>query len=935
MCRLAPAVLLLLPLLDAAGRGDVVIDDFAGYPDGSWGAPAWQPQSVGWRVAGGAMTASRATGAILCRKAGYGRSVTVEATVTVTGEGSGDWLVAGLEIQQDRANAWRLNLVRAPKAQQFAHHTELHELHDGVWLAESLADTSLEQLARWTADGWSWDPGVPYRLRLSLGGGRVEGTISSGDGKPLARFAYGLSNNAVDCGWAGLSASMLDATYDDVRIEVDDPVAPPPDDTAVEPYDPYIPIQPDAPVVSKGTGYFRVEQSDGRWWVIDPTGRRMFMVGTDHCNYDAHWCDKLGYAPYHRNCEARYGSAEAWAESATSRLKEWSFNLLGAGSHPSTHRHGLAYTDFASLGSGFARREWIAEPINWTGFPDVFSEEFEAYCGFVASGLTGRHRGDPWLFGYFLDNELEWFGKTGRLADDVFLLGPDRPAKKALVRWLVDTLGSVQAVNDALGTNATSADELAAVTTPPATELWYELANRFLGVIAERYFGVTCAAIREADSDHMILGCRFAGIAPAGVLSAASKHVDIFTINTYPRVDLAGNRVLDTPEMLADLYGAVARPMMITEWSFPALDAGLPSQHGAGMRVDTQEQKAHCYDVFATMIAQLPFMVGYDYFMWVDEPALGISSTFPEDSNYGLVDVDDKPWDELVRVATEVNGRAAADHASCPLELSWVTQEPVGPVPQFGPADIPGAQERTVAEFAWDLGPLQAAHAAGSAEALSDIRCRDFELGRLHPLLQESIGGGSRWIAPSHTVLARLWEGGGVHLADLELAFEPPPGGEERAFHVGYRLLARDGLPCVLAKLLWIENADQRPLDVVACFHYLLPSIGGDPKDDDVGGPAAPNYYLESCCWTDKVLGGTLGLAPYRGSDFQLMFWKSEDGGFHSDVRREINVKLAHGERWESDEPWVAAYGFAPDERNGWREVARADAPWKRWLGTR
>jgi len=935
MCRMVLAVLVAMPLLDAAGRGDVVTDDFAGYPDRSWGAPTWEPQSVGWRIADGAMTAERASGAILCRKAGYGRTVAVEATVAVTGEGTGDWLVAGLEIQQDSANAWRLNLVRAPEAQQLAHHTELHELRDGVWLAESLTDTRLEQLEMWTAEGWSWEAGVPYRLRLSLGGGRVDGTIGSEDGKPLSRFAYRLSANAVDRGWAGLSASMLDARYDDVLVEVKDPVAAPPGDAAVEQYDPYVPIRSDAPIASEGTGYFRVEQVDRRWWAIDPTGRRMFMVGTDHCNYDAHWCEKLGYAPYHRNCETMYGSAEAWAESATGRLKEWSFNLLGAGNHPSTHRHGLAYTDFASLGSGFARREWIAEPINWTGFPDVFSDEFEPYCRFVAAGLTGRHRGDPWLFGYFLDNELEWFGKTGRLADDVFLLGPDRPAKRALVRWLTGELGSIQAVNDALGTKVASADELATVKTAPATERWNELASEFLGAIAERYFSVTCAAIREADPDHMILGCRFAGIAPEGVLSAASRHVDIFTINTYPRADLTGNRVLETPQMLAALYGAVARPMMITEWSFPALDAGLPSQHGAGMRVDTQEQKAHCYDVFATMVAKLPFMVGYDYFMWVDEPALGISSTFPEDSNYGLVDVNDKPWGELVRVATEVNGRAAADHASCPLDLSWVTEKPVGPVPRFGPADIPGAQERTVTEFAWDLGPLRVAHAAGSPEALSDIRCGDFALGRLHPLLQESIGGTNRWIAPSRTVSARLWEGGGVHLADLELAYEPPPGTEERAFTVGYRLLARDGLPCVLAKVLWIENADQRPLELVSYFHYLLPTIGGDAQNDDVGGPAVPNYYLESFCWTDKVLGGTLGLAPYCGSDFQCSFWRSEDGGFHSDVRREMTVRLAPGQRWASDEPWVAAYGFPPGEPAGWREMARTDAPWKRWLEAR
>ena len=64
----------------------------------------------------------------------------------------------------------------------------------------------------------------------------------------------------------------------------------------------------------------------------------------------------------------------------------------------------------------------------------------------------------------------------------------------------------------------------------------------------------------------------------------------------------------------------VRKPMIITEWSFPALDSGLPCKHGAGMRVDTQDQKAACYRIFANAMADLPFLVGYHWFMWADEP---------------------------------------------------------------------------------------------------------------------------------------------------------------------------------------------------------------------------------------------------------------------------------------------------------------------------
>jgi hypothetical protein len=49
--------------------------------------------------------------------------------------------------------------------------------------------------------------------------------------------------------------------------------------------------------------------------------------------------------------------------------------------------------------------------------------------------------------------------------------------------------------------------------------------------------------------------------------------------------------------------------------------------------------------------------------MWADEPAEGISSTFPEDSNYGLVNVDDVPYETFVSKVSDVNAGVVARHA--------------------------------------------------------------------------------------------------------------------------------------------------------------------------------------------------------------------------------------------------------------------------------
>jgi hypothetical protein len=161
----------------------------------------------------------------------------------------------------------------------------------------------------------------------------------------------------------------------------------------------------------------------------------------------------------------------------------------------------------------------------------------------------------------------------------------------------------------------------------------------------------------------MVIGCRFAMYAPPGCFEAAGRYCDIVTFNYYGPVDLLSATADSALKDWTDYGRRCKRPMMITEWSFPALDAGLPCKGGAGMRVDTQAQKALCFEVYQRMMFSLPFMVGSDYFMWVDEPALAISKNFPEDSNYGLVNEQDVPYQTLTETATRVNAMAYQLHS--------------------------------------------------------------------------------------------------------------------------------------------------------------------------------------------------------------------------------------------------------------------------------
>lgn len=672
-------------------------DDFSRYPDGSFGEPNWEVTEIGFEVRGGKLVAEIPTGrayAVL-KKAPLAYALTVEATLTVHRAVSHDWKIAGIGISLDERNYWHLALVESPDAQGKGHFAELHEMLDGVWLAEGMEGTRLTTEA--DTGGFEWQYGRPYRLRLTLTKKHIVGEIfevrnqprsnngvapKEPDGTLLYRRICRFDNKAVTLGRPMLDCGGFAASFDDVRVEVSEVAKETPKPKTFPPF----PVRKSPIAVrSKATGFFRTERINGIWWLIDPNGNPALSIGTDHVSYFVHWCEKLGYAPYHRNVAQKYGSEEAWAKEAVRRLLSWNFNVLGANNSIKARYQGLAHTEFISF-TDFTNTADIVPRVHWTGFPDVFDLRFERFCDLRAKQRCAPNRDDPWLLGYFLDNELEWWGKSGRpwgMAEEAWKKPPDHACKQALVRILREFYrGDISTFNADFGTNFGSFDDLLKSQTPaqPLTEHGQKALMAFVRDAAERYFRITAQAIKKHDPNHLNLGCRFAWDAPEPAWEMAGKYCDIVTVNLYPRIDMERGVVLGVEEHLRKRYEICKKPIIVTEWSFPALDAKdsegkpLPCKHGAGMRVDTQEQKARCYAIFQRMLFSLPFVVGSHYFMWVDEPALGISSTFPEDSNYGLVNEADEPYPELTTMATKVNAQMFALHAGQTAELSAVNK---------------------------------------------------------------------------------------------------------------------------------------------------------------------------------------------------------------------------------------------------------------------
>jgi hypothetical protein len=93
---------------------------------------------------------------------------------------------------------------------------------------------------------------------------------------------------------------------------------------------------------------------------------------------------------------------------------------------------------------------------------------------------------------------------------------------------------------------------------------------------------------------------------------------------------------------------------MITEFSFKAMDSGLPNTKGAAEPVATQQDRAEGFTRYVQDLASLPSCVGFHWFEYRDQPPEGRGGD-GENSNYGLVKMNGDPWDVLTTRMKEVN----------------------------------------------------------------------------------------------------------------------------------------------------------------------------------------------------------------------------------------------------------------------------------------
>ena len=882
----------------------------------------WQFDSACGTVS---VSATNGNGIAVCNDAPLSGDVVAEAVFVPNATHFPEWCVASVAIVDDEQNYWHVALVRSPLGGDGARQVaELCEMRDGVWLAQQ----NLPRGKSARAANARWEYGKPYKLSLSLGADGIVGEVTGADGEIILceSFAFPSDKPAVKRGRPALRVSGFTGVFSDVRAESGAAIER--EHAAFPPYD-AAPVAPE--IKSDATGFFRVEeQADGRWWAIDPNGRGTVILGIDHTAYAGHYCEKLGYAPHQRKNDAKYSSRAAWEEETLGRLKAWGFNAFGAGGDRSLHRRGLAHCGFISIGERFADfgGDYEIMPNEHrpcSAFPNVFHPDFERYAKYLAQRVCAPGKDDPWLFGYFIDNELRWWGSASWGGSEglynAALAKPDgHPAKTAALALRREDFAS-----DA------------------------EMKTEFLRMAAERYFKVCADAIREADPNHLVLGARFAGTVSSAdvVWREAAKYCDVVTFNYYPMADLDSGRVRTSlgrgGELIADHFTRYARlidkPMLVTEWSFPALDSGLPCENGAGQRFRTQSERAEATGLFAREMLALPFLIGYDYFMWVDEPALGISANFPEDSNYGLVNEDGVPYKEITETFSNINHRAAALRFAPPPETKGAGAGTV----KFYPLEW--ARRTHGGQYSFDnlIGHkiTKVSRSKGSASftnggAFEIVRLEDgtslfdiifvngdgvdgnfgADVGKLNFMAHIiDADGNNRWLAATNST-AEIYTGN-----PLSIRFNAFGGGYGSSFEIeGAAFLPIGSRAVFFSSINSIKNTGAAPLKLKALFFRL-----NTDYNETASGGRVPNLWKanKQAAWLDPATGRYLGCFAPAESAMEIHFWADKDGQ-HPDARYELETPaiLAPGEIYIPPDPVFIAIAAGTDGELGWQKAS-------------
>ncbi len=379
----------------------------------------------------------------------------------------------------------------------------------------------------------------------------------------------------------------------------------------------------------KGTGFFRTEKIDGRWWFVDPDGYLFLSHGIDcvtparggyvvNLNKRANMFKELPpknlWQSTRNNSLASYGIWNLYrrygedfhkksTEMSIKRMNKWGLNTIANWSSAAVYELNRKAHTLGLRGLGMDG--------DLMGLADVYALDFATKMNSSMGEYLPANKNNPWVLGYFVGNEPSWLGQEARLCD-LILEGKDRPIKAELKKFLE---------------NDNSSERKKAFV--------YKTFNIFLQTVK--------TTMKRYDPNHLNLGIRFGNLNELDeeLMEICRNAFDILSFNCYA--------LKPDTEMMDRALRLTNMPMIIGEYHFGTVDRGMAQSL---WQVENEEQRGVAYRYYTEQGYSHPALIGTAYFQWCDQDLTGRGSD-GENYNCGLIDVTDRPYKYQVEAMIE------------------------------------------------------------------------------------------------------------------------------------------------------------------------------------------------------------------------------------------------------------------------------------------
>ncbi|MBS1371657.1 MAG: hypothetical protein HPZ91_17065 [Lentisphaeria bacterium] len=426
----------------------------------------------------------------------------------------------------------------------------------------------------------------------------------------------------------------------------------------------------------KATGHFHTTKYQGKWFLVDPSGRLFWSHGLGSINtllptgvenrenyfeglppaddpvfsvcYGSavprhSWYRAIGkksvvtYNFCLANILRKYGpdGKRIYADLMPRRLRHWGFNTMGNWSFPENYRD--KKFPYAINLDPLQPPVLSGDTGHWVDFFDVFSPGFAESLERRLTGQLASTLKDPFCIGYFVGNELSW-GHEWKLADSVLRSKPAQPAKLAFAAFLREKYGSVEKLNAAWRSSFISFDDFLKQCEPNDTPEARPDMIEFNDRIIRQYFSVIRQTLDRHAPGKLFLGCRYNWYTQRN-LRIAAEYVDVLSFNIYSF----------SPAQF-QLPDGVDMPVMIGEFHFGSLRSSPP---GAILETADAVERGKAYRRYVEDALRHPAIVGTHYFQLGDSMATGRPKD-GENMNIGMVDITDTPYPEMVDATRDI-----------------------------------------------------------------------------------------------------------------------------------------------------------------------------------------------------------------------------------------------------------------------------------------